>query len=776
MIVQGNFIGTNAIGTVAVGNGEGGIRTGTFNINSPNVVIGGNVAGARNVISGNLEAGIHVQDSIGGAIVGNYIGTDISGTLAIGNGTGVILNTMANALVGGDTPAERNIISGNNIQVTVLASQGSTIIGNYIGVGADGSGVIGGGTGIHVAGSSGTEIGGPSPGDANVISGHGGPGILITNNSSSNSIEGNFIGTDATGFASIGNQVGINVVSASSILIGGGFPAVQNVIAFNDFGGIIIHDPSRGVSILGNSIRDNNGLGIDLGDDGVTANDVGDADMGANGLQNFPVLASATVRDGDVIISGTLNSTADTVFTLRFYGSPDADPTGFGEGAIYLGSTNVTSDSSGNATFGFTATVGLSPNSQITATATNASRDTSEFSEAVVLQQNSTPGGKSVRVTEADGDRVTIKVNKGSIPDNAIVMGANGIELIDLRAVGSGLAKATITIVAELSGGGDGLVNVGAINATGIDLSKIRVDGDLGQIDIGSGDPRKPALKSLSVASLGTQGASTQTPGTQNPLLSEVNGSLGELNVKRDVQNAVVNASGKIGKVLIGGNLIDNAPPLTIERRLPSIGVFLNGGIPPPNASHAGAIFAPDIGSVTVMGDIDGGEIGAETAIKKVKIVGKLMSDDPLDPAILRVGAAIAKVIINGDVENALILAGYNRALEPNNPDAAIGKVTVKGNWTASSLVAGIADPGDNGFGVDDAIIPGDATPDVSSRIAKVIIKGGASGSATLSDRSALTAQKLGAVEVNGAKIPLTDGRDDVRLDPLRENFRAVEV
>ena len=393
--------------------------------------------------------------------------------------------------------------------------------------------------------------------------------------------------------------------------------------------------------------------------------------------------------------------------------------------------------------------------------------------------QTPAPGPRAMTVTDVDGDVVTLKVNKGSIPSDAITLGPNGeLQRIDLRAVGSKLGGASFTISVEQAGGGDGAVNVGAIEASGMNLGKVRIEGDLGQIDIGTGEVHKAALKSLSLQSLGTMGASTQMAGTLDPLLSQISGALNKLSVERDVKNAVVEVSDKLGKVRIGGNLIDNAAatPAQLQVARDRIGVFLNGGIPPVGASHAGTLFAADIGSVTVMGNIDGGEISAEAGIKNVKVVGSLRSDDPLDPAILRVGANIDQVLIKGDVQNALILAGYNRELEPRNPDGHIGQVTVKGSWSAASVVAGVADPGDDGFGQNDVLIAGDQTANVLARIASVIIKGMATGSTVPSDHSAITAQKIGELRINGDKIPLTKGPDDLNLDPLNQNFRAVEL
>ena len=105
-------------------------------------------------------------------------------------------------------------------------------------------------------------------------------------------------------------------------------------------------DGAIGNRIQGNAIRTNSGLGIDLGDNGITPNDPGDADRGPNELQNFPVLAGA-LPGATTRVFGTLNSTANTTFTLDFYASPAFDPAGPDEGARYLGSAPVTTDASG---------------------------------------------------------------------------------------------------------------------------------------------------------------------------------------------------------------------------------------------------------------------------------------------------------------------------------------------------------------------------------------------------------------------------------------------
>jgi hypothetical protein len=131
---------------------------------------------------------------------------------------------------------------------------------------------------------------------------------------------------------------------------------------------------------LGNSIYSNGGLGIDLGHNGVTANDAGDGDTGANNLQNFPVLTSATAGGNALTIQGSLNSTAYTSFRIEVFANSAANSSGYGDGRRYLGSFDVYTDGNGNISFTQQLSVIVSVGEQISATATNIStHDTSEF-------------------------------------------------------------------------------------------------------------------------------------------------------------------------------------------------------------------------------------------------------------------------------------------------------------------------------------------------------------------------------------------------------------
>lgn len=219
MVIKGNYIGTNAAGNAPLGNGYG-IYVKAFN---GTVAIGGTGANDRNVISGNNLNGINIsgcaanqQARIVASVKGNYIGTDVTGSIAVGNIlSGVAVNCNDSTIIGGTTAAERNVISGNkgNAGIEILSND-VTIQGNYIGTNAAGNGFLGNtNDGIRISGSE--IIGGTSSGAGNVISGNSGNGIK-DNGGYQTEIQGNKIGTNALGTAALANSSnGIYVVNGS---------------------------------------------------------------------------------------------------------------------------------------------------------------------------------------------------------------------------------------------------------------------------------------------------------------------------------------------------------------------------------------------------------------------------------------------------------------------------------------------------------------------------------------------------------------------------------
>ena len=308
-IFRGNVIGLDAGGNDA-GNAKGGVRAN----NAPGTRIG-EPGQLRNVISGNggpqpFDIGVGILVTGNPVpyprIQNNYIGTDPSGLVARPN-LNKGIDVDGPAVVGGSQPGEGNLISGHTDPgggagiIVGLAAGGSVIQGNTIGLNANGAVLGNGYSGITVRSTFGAMIGGTEPGARNVISGNGSYGISILKivgadpPPAATGIHGNYIGTDATGTLARGNgQAGISV-SGSLHQIGspgGG----ANVIAFNGAQGISVNGNAGAtrVAISHNSIKNNAGLGIDLGADGITPNDPGDIDAGVNNTQNFPVIVGAS--------------------------------------------------------------------------------------------------------------------------------------------------------------------------------------------------------------------------------------------------------------------------------------------------------------------------------------------------------------------------------------------------------------------------------------------------------------------------------------------------
>jgi hypothetical protein len=421
--IEGNFIGTDATGK----NGLGNLR-GIANFGCDNLLIGGTAPAARNIVSANSGIGVLVSSANNNMIQGNFIGTDVTGANALGNGTDGIQITGGIAsgnLIGGTTAAARNIISGNGgsgIDISAGSGQqvsGHTVQGNFIGTDVTGTQALGNLDGVLLSANGNNTVGGTAPGSRNIISGNNRDGVLMEGPETDSVVQGNFIGTDVTGANALGNASdGVVITGAVNSSIGGTVAGEGNVIAHNGAVGVEL-DGGMNNAILGNSIFDNAGLGIDLGGDGVTPNDDCDTDTGPNNLQNYPVLTSITNTSGNVNIVGTLNSTANTTFRLEFFGNDAVDPSFFGEGQVFLGFANVTTDASCNADFdvNFPPAPGAP---HITVTATDPMGNTSEFSAAIGQLLNI-----STRMQVLTGDNVLIGgfILTGSDAKKVIVRG-----------------------------------------------------------------------------------------------------------------------------------------------------------------------------------------------------------------------------------------------------------------------------------------------------------------------------------------------------------------
>ena len=393
-VVLGNYIGTDATGTKAISNALSGVQIqGCVN------TIGGAAAGAGNVISGNGQQGVWLSGTngsvIGNVIQGNLIGLNAAGTGRLGNANvGIGISGAANNLIGGTTAGARNVISANGNSITgfggvFLAFAGTTgnqLLGNYIGTDVSGTVALGNvNDGITLLLSAATNfIGGSAAGAGNLISANGVDGIYLTN-ASWNVIQGNFIGTKADGTSALGNTFH-NVeldVNATNNTIGGSLAGAGNRIAFaQNYTGVRVRDGSVNNLIGGNSIFSNGALGIDLGGYGV--NSIYDCESGmaadaANAGQNFPTVSN--VYSGTITrIRGTMDGKTGKTYTLQFFASPTGDSSGYGEGQVFLGQTNLTLGSSCSSNFTVYLPAPIPTGWVLAATATDASNNTSEFS------------------------------------------------------------------------------------------------------------------------------------------------------------------------------------------------------------------------------------------------------------------------------------------------------------------------------------------------------------------------------------------------------------
>ena len=399
----GAGLGDNAVLTIEInGNGKGCL------------VLFGYANTVRGLVI-NRCGGAGVGSEVPGttSIAGNFIGVNVAGTEPLPNETGVLLGGDLE-VVGGATPDARNLISGNRgagVSISQETNLGVVLRGNFIGTDVTGTKAV-------ANGGSGVDLGFPSASlemSENVVSGNAGRGVSL--NFTFARIHENLIGTDVSGTLPLGNR------STGIWLVGSDGPKgviSGNTIAFNGIGdpiggGIVASELSANhqyqfePTILGNSIFENTsdgsvadrGLGIDLVGrtnetdlgPGPNYRCGGDFD-GINPPTNFPVLTAAVATESAITLRGVLDGRTGRSYRIEFFASPTCDPSGYGEGKTFLGSTSVTAgdfDGNGNcfAEFDVTLPVAVPVGEFVTATATDAS--TSEFSLCVPVKAAPAP-------------------------------------------------------------------------------------------------------------------------------------------------------------------------------------------------------------------------------------------------------------------------------------------------------------------------------------------------------------------------------------------------
>ncbi|HET7063971.1 MAG TPA: right-handed parallel beta-helix repeat-containing protein [Rudaea sp.] len=350
-------------------------------------------------ISGFSTAGIDLQGGSAHSVLGNHFGGNVGGHAMQPNGFDVRIGPGASdSAIGSGDIADRNII-GDAINSGIVLSNGTSgnqVSGNYIGLGwSTGSSSYtnraNGARGIYVAGDNNTISG-------NLIGFNAQAGIVLDSlGAHDNLISENLIGADLVG-TNLGNTgAGIHLIGDSG---GTGDAPNGNTIRFNTIAdngaqGVLV-DVGQGNRVRKNSIYGNANLGIDLLPVGANFPQSDDGGLHlldeANRSQNFPVLTAAKGGNENGTVAGSLTTTAGD-YTIDFYNSPGCDPSGFGEGKSWLGGVSVTVPVpvvGFQGTYSFTALpisaplfVTFADGSKITATATDANGNTSEFSACV---------------------------------------------------------------------------------------------------------------------------------------------------------------------------------------------------------------------------------------------------------------------------------------------------------------------------------------------------------------------------------------------------------
>ena len=420
--IQGNMIGVDVTGAVAMPNSIG------IHVQNENNLIGGHLADQENVISGNTSSGvlIYLTTATGNTVVGNLIGTDTTGTVDVGNGgDGVRIALGSSNVIGTGTTGYSNVISGNDQRGVLLVLSGTTdnyVNGNKIGTDITGDVALGNTSsgvhltqganlnwiednqisGNHFSGVStgfstttsnnildnliGTDSAGTSPlhnlatiavrvlspgtaVEGNTISSPG-TGIAAWSDAGTSSIKGNFIGTDAAETSTtLGMTTGVHLAGINGV-------AVEDNVIANNTTGLLISSGSQ-ILVSENSFYDNASIGIDLGPAGATANDAGDADSGANSLQNSPVISAATLSGGTLLLTYQVDSsTASSAYSLlvEFYVSD-----GNGQGKTLLGTDMYASALASIDKAISLPVTGLTVGDKLVALVSDADGNTSEF-------------------------------------------------------------------------------------------------------------------------------------------------------------------------------------------------------------------------------------------------------------------------------------------------------------------------------------------------------------------------------------------------------------
>ena len=428
-VIKGNKIGINSIGLTAVPNSTGVIISDGASDN----IIGGDLTNTaeRNVISGNTNMGVRLSgaNTDNNSIKGNYIGANNSGNQGLSNKIGIGIDSGAkNNTIGGLNAPDRNIIIGNmsnasnsggGISIADAGTDNNTVIGNNIGIGVNNVDIIENFIGLAIFdGAKKNTIGGSF---SNYICGSLDNGVIITGaGTDSNKFYQNFIGIKPNGDPAGNTKNGILISgNASSNNIGIESLGNENYIGYNGEDGVRITGNATGNSVLGNSIHDNSGLGIDIAGNGVTTNNIGTVQNGID----MPIILQAFACDATTNVRVAVKLTELSIgedYIIELFSNTDPDASGYGEGRLFINRfTHTAVYSTDTVAFDIgVQTIGAS----ITATKTSVTNgSTSEFSFNVLVSTTPVPSYAVTNETcQGSGD--------GSISINAILDNYSGIQ------------------------------------------------------------------------------------------------------------------------------------------------------------------------------------------------------------------------------------------------------------------------------------------------------------------------------------------------------------
>jgi titin len=692
-LIAGNYIGTNAGGTAALGNRSDGVL---IQGGAANNTVGGTTAATRNVIAGNGWRGVEINGSGSTAnlVEGNYIGTNVMGTAALGNaGDGVsLLGAGSGNTVGGAAAGAGNVIAANvRVGIYVAGTSGALIAGNRIGTNAAGTAALGNGLTTNVPGlmlvfgSKNNVVGGTTAGAGNLISGNGYAGVVISGaGTSGNVVLGNYIGTDESGAAKLGNGAGGVALfgGASGNTVGGTASGAGNVISGNHNGGVEISQAgTSGNVVLSNLIgTDKSGttpLGNGLGGvaiyGGASGNTVGGTASGAanviSGNHNGGVEISQTGTSGNAVLGNLIGTDERGTAKLGnglggvvlFGGASGNMVGGTASGAAnvisgnYLGVRLYGRGTSGNAVLGNM----IGTDESGTAPLGNLGSGVSIESGA---SRNSVGGTASGAANVISGNAFGGVVIVGTGMSGNVVLGdLIGTDKSGTAALGNG--QDGVLIYGGATGNKVGPANVLSANGADVDIEGPGTSGNvvLGNL-IGTDKSGTVSLVDATVAGVLIQGGATGNTvgGTGAGAANVIAGSERRL-VDPPTEPVVLSGPGTSGNVVLG-NFIGIDASGTLKLGYVDPGVLLEKGasrnVIGGTAPGSGNVIAFNGVGVLVKDNITMGDVGS--------VLGVTIGDSVLGNSIF----ALGNRIIFGNSGPGIDLGGDGPTPNGANPRA----------------------------------------------------------------------------------------------------------